>query len=123
MNGDKVPDQVSGNFWHEGPEYLKRHHITNVKRYGEYYDDFATILMDLNGDERLDFVTGGLVTRFCCTGKSCSGFLNACQAYCTPLSDTHISVGLTAQQSLLRWFEKVRSFFALNSPWLNVSIR
>ncbi|MFD3002444.1 FG-GAP repeat domain-containing protein [Pontibacter toksunensis] len=59
VNGDKVPDLVSGNFWYEGPEYLKRHHITDVKRHGEYYDDFATIPMDLNGDGRLDFVTGG----------------------------------------------------------------
>lgn len=59
VNGDKVPDLVSGNFWYEGPDYLKRHHITDVKRHGEYYDDFATIPMDLNGDGRLDFVTGG----------------------------------------------------------------
>lgn len=59
VNGDKVPDLVSGNFWYEGPEYLKRHHIADVKRHGEYYDDFATIPMDLNGDGRLDFVSGG----------------------------------------------------------------
>ncbi|MGV3586111.1 MAG: FG-GAP repeat domain-containing protein [Adhaeribacter sp.] len=59
VNGDKVPDLVSGCFWYEGPGYSKRHFITDVKRYGEYYDDFATIPMDLNGDGKLDFITGG----------------------------------------------------------------
>lgn len=59
VNGDKQPDLVSGCFWYEGPGYSKRHFITDVKRYGEYYDDFATIPMDLNGDGRLDYVTGG----------------------------------------------------------------
>ena len=59
VNGDRVPDLVSGSFWYEGPHFLNRHYTTDVKRYGEYYDDFATIPLDLNGDGRLDFVTGG----------------------------------------------------------------
>lgn len=59
VNGDKAPDLVSGSFWYEGPGYIKRHFITDSKRYGEYYDDFATIPMDMNGDGRLDFVSGG----------------------------------------------------------------
>ena len=59
VNGDKVPDLVSGSFWYEGPHYGKRHYTSDVKRYGEYYDDFATIPLDLNGDGRLDYVTGG----------------------------------------------------------------
>lgn len=59
VNNDKVPDLVSGCFWYEGPHYLKRHYIADDKRYGEYYDDFATIPVDLNGDGRLDYVTGG----------------------------------------------------------------
>ena len=59
VNGDKVPDLVSGSFWYEGPAYIKRHFISDSKRYGEYYDDFATIPMDLNGDKRMDFVSGG----------------------------------------------------------------
>jgi hypothetical protein len=59
VNGDKIPDLVSGSFWYEGPGFLKRHFIADGKRYGEYYDDFSTIPMDLNGDGQLDFVTGG----------------------------------------------------------------
>lgn len=59
VNGDKVPDLLSGSYWYEGPGYAKRHFVTELKRHGEYYDDFATIPLDLNGDGRLDFVTGG----------------------------------------------------------------
>ena len=59
VNGDGIPDIVSGEFWYEGPDYLKRHDVGPVKRYGEYYDDFSTIPMDIDGDGRLDFVTGG----------------------------------------------------------------
>lgn len=59
VNGDKIPDLVSGSFWYEGPAYLKRHYISDLKRQGEYYDDFATLPMDLNGDGRIDFVNGG----------------------------------------------------------------
>ena len=59
VNGDKVLDIMSGSYWYEGPIFLKRHFIGNVKRVGEYYDDFSTIPMDVNGDGRMDFVTGG----------------------------------------------------------------
>ncbi|MDT7830523.1 VCBS repeat-containing protein [Pricia sp. S334] len=59
VNSDKVPDIVSGGFWYEGPAYSTRHAIGAAKRYGEYYDDFSTIPLDVNGDGRTDFVTGG----------------------------------------------------------------
>jgi hypothetical protein len=59
VNNDKIPDIVSGAFWYEGPDYLKRNFIGAIKRVGEYYDDFSTIPLDINGDGKLDFVTGG----------------------------------------------------------------
>lgn len=59
VNNDKIPDIVSGAFWYEGPGYWKRNYIGAAKRFGEYYDDFSTIPLDINGDGRLDFVTGG----------------------------------------------------------------
>lgn len=59
VNGDQQEDIVSGSYWYEGPHFLKRHYIGPVKRVGEYYDDFSCIPMDVNGDGKIDFITGG----------------------------------------------------------------
>tara|TARA_R110002033_G_scaffold13443_1_gene40050 strand:- start:65582 stop:66760 length:1179 start_codon:yes stop_codon:yes gene_type:complete len=58
-NGDRIPDIISGGFWYEGPNFSEKHAIGEAKRYGEYWDDFSTIPMDVNGDGKLDFITGG----------------------------------------------------------------
>jgi len=59
VNNDKIPDIVSGAYWYEGPAYINRHIIGAAKRVGEYWDDFSTIPLDVNGDGHLDFITGG----------------------------------------------------------------
>lgn len=59
VNGDGVPDIVSGAYWYEGPDFRKQHPVGAVRAEGEYFDDFSTIPLDINGDARLDFVTGG----------------------------------------------------------------
>ena len=59
VNGDGVPDIVSGAFWYEGPDFRKKHAVGTVMAAGEYFDDFSTIALDVNGNGRLDFVTGG----------------------------------------------------------------
>lgn len=59
VNGDEHPDIVSGAFWYEGPDFLNRSYIGEVARHGEYWDDFLTIPLDINGDGRMDYVTGG----------------------------------------------------------------
>ena len=59
VNGDGVPDIVSGAFWYQGPDFRKKHFIGAVRASGEYFDDFSTIPLDVNGDGRLDFITGG----------------------------------------------------------------
>jgi hypothetical protein len=59
VNGDQNPDIISGSYWYEGPSFLNRHLIGQVERVSEYYDDFATIPMDVDGDEKVDFITGG----------------------------------------------------------------
>lgn len=56
---DGIPDLVSGSYWYKGPEFLDRTFIGQVKRYGEYYEDFSTIPMDVNADGRMDYITGG----------------------------------------------------------------
>lgn len=64
VNKDGKPDLVSGDFWYENdadPKALfrRRHLIGNQKRSGQYYDDFSTIPLDVNGDGNLDVITGG----------------------------------------------------------------
>ena len=59
VNADQTLDIVSGSYWYEGPLFLKRHLIGQVKRVNEYFDDFSTIPLDVNGDGKMDFITGG----------------------------------------------------------------
>lgn len=59
VDGDGVKDLISGGFWYKGPTFKNRFEVRVVKRTGEYYDDFFTIPMDVNGDGRMDFLYGG----------------------------------------------------------------
>jgi len=59
VDGDGIPDIVSGGFWHRGPGFTQRNRIRDVVRCGEYWDDFSAIPLDANGDGRLDVITGG----------------------------------------------------------------
>lgn len=59
VDNDGVPDIVSGAYWYKGPDFTTRHVIGDVAAEGEYFDDFSTIPMDVNGDGWTDFVTGG----------------------------------------------------------------
>lgn len=59
VNGDQHPDILSGSYWYEGPNFLNRHLIGQVERVSEYYDDFSTIPLDVDGDGKLDFISGG----------------------------------------------------------------
>jgi hypothetical protein len=59
VDNDGNMDLVSGSFWYKGPEFIDRSMIGQVKRFGEYYEDFSTIAMDVNADGKMDFITGG----------------------------------------------------------------
>ena len=59
VNNDGIPDIVSGAYWYEGPDFKKAYKIGDVEAIGEYYDDFSTISMDINGNGNMDFITGG----------------------------------------------------------------
>jgi hypothetical protein len=59
VDKDGILDLVSGSFWYKGPRFLDRFLIGEVKRFGEYYEDFSTIPMDVNEDGKMDFITGG----------------------------------------------------------------
>lgn len=64
VDNDGKPDLVSGDFYYLNGDdastiFRKRHRLGQQKAYGEYYDDFATIPLDVNQDGRMDFITGG----------------------------------------------------------------
>jgi hypothetical protein len=56
VDDDGQLDIVSGDTWYQGPSW-KPFHIRDVARVGTYYNDFATLPLDVNGDGRTDFVT------------------------------------------------------------------
>jgi len=64
VNNDGKPDLVSGDFYYlnEGDAktiFRKRVRLGDQPAFAEYFDDFATIPLDVNQDGRMDFVTGG----------------------------------------------------------------
>lgn len=59
VDGDGFLDIVSGAYWYRGPDFTEKHLIGEVMAEGEYFDDFSTIALDINGNGRPDFVTGG----------------------------------------------------------------
>lgn len=59
VNGDGVPNIVAGAHWYEKPDIRTRRPVGPVAAYDEYYDNFSTIPLDVNGNGRLDFITGG----------------------------------------------------------------
>lgn len=60
VNNDGKTDIVSGAYWYEGPDFINRHFIGKLNRTGGggYWDDFATIPMDVNGDGWMDYISG-----------------------------------------------------------------
>jgi hypothetical protein len=59
VDKDGIPDLISGSFWYKGPDFVRRKHLGPIKRHGEYYDNFSTIVQDINGDGNKDIVDGG----------------------------------------------------------------
>ena len=59
VDKDGIPDLISGSFWYKGPDFVRRKFIGPIKRYNEYYDNFSTIPIDVNGDGNKDIVDGG----------------------------------------------------------------
>ncbi len=57
VDNDGQLDIVSGDTWYQGPSW-KPYHVRDVARAGRtYFNDFATLPLDVNGDGLTDFVT------------------------------------------------------------------
>ncbi|MFO7957745.1 MAG: VCBS repeat-containing protein [Candidatus Brocadiia bacterium] len=59
VDNDGVPDIVSGTYWYPGPDFDRKCRVGDVAAHGEYFDQFAVIPLDVNGNGYVDFVTGG----------------------------------------------------------------
>ena len=60
VNQDGHLDIVCGSYWYEGPDFVKRHIVAPQQPHNvEYFDDFSTISLDVNGNGLPDVVTGG----------------------------------------------------------------
>ena len=56
INGDGVPDLVSGENWFEGPRWTK-HKFRSLHYTQNYIEDFSDLPLDVNGDGRIDIVS------------------------------------------------------------------
>src|SRR6516165_7939595 len=56
VDNDGKLDIVCGDTWYQAPDW-KRHHIRDVQRQGTYYNDFAVLPLDVNGDGHTDYIT------------------------------------------------------------------
>jgi hypothetical protein len=56
VDGDGKLDIVSGDTWYRAPDWT-RAHVRDVTRQGTYFNCFATMPMDVNGDGKTDFIT------------------------------------------------------------------
>ncbi|BBI31184.1 FG-GAP repeat domain-containing protein [Cohnella abietis] len=58
VNNDGTLDIVSGAYWYEGPDFVRRHKICELASYAHYRDDFSDFPMDVDGNGRMDIITG-----------------------------------------------------------------
>jgi FG-GAP-like repeat len=56
VDNDGRLDVVSGGSWYQAPDW-KPHSVRDVARVGTYYNCFATLPLDVNGDGFTDFIT------------------------------------------------------------------
>ncbi len=62
VNKDGRMDVVSGDSWYQAPDWSP-HHVRSVQRQGTYFNCFATLPVDVNGDGLTDFVTCAYFSR------------------------------------------------------------
>ena len=58
VNGNGLLDIICGTHWYEAPQWHK-HHMRDIAYASEYFDDFANLPMDVNGNGRADVIGCG----------------------------------------------------------------
>lgn len=57
VNRDGHLDIISGDYWYEGPTFKIKHKFRNINYTNGYYDNFADLPIDVNGDGYPDIVS------------------------------------------------------------------
>ena len=58
VDNNGILDIVCGEYWYEGPDFVKKHKICDITYEHEYVWDFSNYPMDVDGDGYLDIITG-----------------------------------------------------------------
>jgi len=58
VNDDGTDDIVCGEYWYEGPDFTNKHKICDITNENGYIWDFSDFPMDVNGNGRMDILTG-----------------------------------------------------------------
>jgi len=58
VDNNGIPDIVCGEYWYEGPDFIKKHKICDINYEHEYVWDFCNYPVDVNNDGYLDIITG-----------------------------------------------------------------
>jgi hypothetical protein len=56
VDNDGKLDIVCGDTWYQAPDW-KPYHVRDVSRQGTYFNCFATLPLDVNGDGHVDYIT------------------------------------------------------------------
>lgn len=62
LNGDGLPDIVSGENWYEAPKWVK-HKFRKFEYSNFYIDNFSDLPVDVDGDGRIDIISGSYFTK------------------------------------------------------------
>jgi len=62
VDGDGKLDVVSGDTWYQAPDWSPSK-VRELAKIGSYYNDFANLPFDVNGDGKIDFITCGYFSK------------------------------------------------------------
>jgi len=58
IDNNGVLDIVCGEYWYQGPDFIKKHKICDINYEHEYVWDFSNFAVDVDGDGYKDIITG-----------------------------------------------------------------
>ena len=59
VNNNGFLDITSGSYWYEGPDFVRRHHLRDVRPHQEFMNNGGEYPYDMNGNGWLDLISWG----------------------------------------------------------------